>query len=102
LAPEDREALRLDGSLVIRVAALENLPDACAVRVSTREAVSFTAVAQSGPSRPERDVSKAAESAFNEFARFKISEVSPFWPASKTVGRTVERNMAAMFLFIVL
>jgi hypothetical protein len=48
------------------------------------------------------DVSKAAGSAFNELARVKISEVSPFWPASKIEGRTVERIMAPVFMFIVL
>ena len=45
---------------------------------------------------------RAAESAFTEFARFKMSEVSPFWPAIRAVGRTVERNITVIFLFIFL
>ena len=98
---EERTAWRLDGWLVIPVAALEKLSGAGAVRGSTREAVSLTEVARSSPSRLETDVAKAAGSALKEFARFKISHVSPFGLASKTAGRTVERKMKPMVLFII-
>jgi hypothetical protein len=40
----DKEAVRLDGSLVIRVAALGNLSDASASRLATKESVSCEAV----------------------------------------------------------
>src|SRR5271165_5836900 len=78
VSPEVREPLRLDGLLASWVAALEKVSVTSPGRILASEAVSFAAGAPSIACGPETNPSRATESALTEFARFKMSGVSPF------------------------